>query len=69
VLDKEILIELHKNLKEMRAAEERPELVGIDPDVSFELGYETAIYDLVRILNPPVLEVGLVEMKIAKDED
>mgnify|MGYP003437378005 CR=1 FL=1 len=67
MLDRAVLAELHANLKDMRAAEERPELDGIKPDTAFELGYETAIYDLVRILNPPVLEVGIVEMKIVED--
>lgn len=36
------------------------ELTGMEPDTAFNLGYETAIFDLRHLLGPSTREVGII---------
>lgn len=56
----EVVPRLRQNLADMRAAVERKELEGIEPDTAFELGYETAIHDLARYTGPDPVETGII---------
>ncbi|WNN95025.1 hypothetical protein SEA_MAGRITTE_48 [Microbacterium phage Magritte] len=59
----EVVPRLRSNLEDMRTAEEREELNDISPDTAFELGYETAIHDLVRYTGPDPVEAGIITYK------
>lgn len=56
----EAIPRLRTELEGMRAATDRAELTDIDPDTAFELGYETAIHDLVRLTGPDPVETGVI---------
>lgn len=51
----DVLIALRGFLKQMQS-EERGQLVGMDPDEAFELGYRSAIIDFSRITGTPITE-------------
>lgn len=53
----EVIPRLRANHEAMQLTQE---LEGIDPDVAFSLGYETAIHDLVRYTGPDPLETGII---------
>jgi hypothetical protein len=65
----EVIPRLESELADMRAAEDREELVGIAPDTAFELGYETCLHDLRRLTGPDPVEVGLITYYKEPEDD
>lgn len=60
---------LDKILEGMRSSKDRQELVGIDSDTAFELGYETAIFDFRHLIGPSTREVGIISFGVADSEE
>lgn len=65
----EVVPRLRSELEDMRNADEREELADISADTAFELGYETAIHDLVRLTGPDPVETGIITYKRADSDD
>lgn len=57
---------LEAALAQMRRDDDRNQLKGLDPDTAFELGYETAIFDLRHAADEP--EVGVIEFEFQRRE-
>lgn len=47
---------LREQLRKMKAETNREQLVGIDPDTAFEMGYAAAIFDLTHYTGPSPAE-------------
>lgn len=62
----EVIPRLRENHAAMKPTKE---LEGIDPDVAFTLGYETAIHDLVRYTGPDPLETGIITYTAGETDD
>lgn len=65
------LPELDAQLVKMRAQEDRTELTrtGVSADDAYELGYETAIFDLRHYTGPDPLEVTLMIVSPLPSDD
>jgi hypothetical protein len=63
----EVIAYLENALDEMRRDDTPDQLAGIDPDTAFELGYETAIFDLRHAADVP--EMGIIEFEFQKREE
>lgn len=46
-----------------------PQLQGMSPDEGYNVGYATAIHDLVSLTGPNPREVGVIEVTYAIAED
>lgn len=60
----EVIPELDSQLVKMRAETDRNQLAGISADEAYEIGYETAIFDLRHFTGPNPLEVQLVSLSV-----
>lgn len=65
----QVIPSLETVLAEMRAAPDRAELTDVTPDDAFELGYETAIFDLKRFTGDDPLETGIIRYFPKEDTD
>lgn len=63
----EVISYLERILEEMRQDPDKNQLVGIDSDTAYELGYETAIFDLRHSVDVP--EMGIIEFDFQKREE
>jgi len=55
----EAIARMRTELAEMRVTQTR-ELGDLAPDTAFELGYETAIHEFVRMTGPDPREIGVI---------
>lgn len=56
------ILALEAQLAEFVAETDRSQLTGIAPDQAYELGYESAIFDLRKLHNPSPMEISLVSI-------
>lgn len=63
------ILALETQLAEFVAEKDRSQLTGIPSDKAYELGYESAIFDLRKFFNPSTFEVSVVSFPIPIIQD
>lgn len=65
----QVIPSLENILQSFRDHPQRDELVGIDPDTAFELGYETAVHDLKRLTGDDPVDLGIIVYQKEDSDD
>lgn len=55
----EAIVEMNVQLVKMRSETDREQLVDIDSDTAYELGYEAALFDYRHLTGPNPRETGV----------
>lgn len=61
--------ELRRRLSITRASGPRNELKDLDPTTAFDLGYETALFELKQVMGPDTLEAEIIVYTPTTDEE
>lgn len=64
----EIIEKLTAELEELRA-DKTNKMQDIDANTAFELGFESCIYTLKNIVEPPQIEVGLMFVDVPETKE